>query len=877
MQKNHVEYNNRAMVKGLDTQKYGLLSAIATMGILLLILASCKMLGGEYIFLKGDLYEQCAPFTHLFFEKIKEGSNLFYSFKAGLGMNTALLFSFEVFSPFNILYLFSNSDNVNAIAIIIFVLKAGLAAYSFQMYSRYNLRVDGIISALFAVGYSLVSYGIVVSDMPSLYDGIYLLPFILIAIKNLCIKKKVAWLIVLYAILFVSNFYSGYIVGLASFAYFLIFIANDKSMIENRCSIFIRYFFGVICAFLISAFIIAPTLYEAVNQSVVQDSYEFQSVSIWNIISYLFPFHDCVFFNMTPYYYCGLPATLLFGSYFVNSKIRVRNKIIAAITLVVSILSMMVMQLYAAAHMFNDPTGYTFRYVYIIAFVICSMGLISFRHIEGLDIKKALIIDLVLIVMHCVSPLANERFALYDNSPSAGYYIVTLLLVSIWIYLFFLIKKKNNNDKMIEFQGRIIAVVALLLMGIELGLNTYVLITTQGRSDRAAYNYTNNQAKMFATTLEQMDGSIYRVHYDGLVNENQASLFDYYGSTFYSTTSNQKLKEFLYSIGVSCTEFYILGNGSTDLSRLLLNEKYDLIAYLNYDISNENYIVENMTSGLGFMVDDSAMHYTAGDNVFDNQNAVYTSLYGETISPFDIYEGGVLLDSVDVNVEVGEYGDISISLLQETESGYCIVKVPLEADIDLYSWMFAGYNEVYPGSPIIYAPNGNVICDSINHMLTTPHIIKMSRDTDAYVLDVGFVPGTVKDISIIDYCFAYYDDAYIQRVKERLDEQSFMVEEFEDGHVVGNITCSKAGVCYIAIPYEEGWSALVDGNETVITPLFGDAFIGVPLEKGEHKIELVFEAPYSRLGILLSAIGIIILMIIIVLDRLQSKTDKNVE
>ena len=64
-------------------------------------------------------------------------------------------------------------------------------------------------------------------------------------------------------------------------------------------------------------------------------------------------------------------------------------------------------------------------------------------------------------------------------------------------------------------------------------------------------------------------------------------------------------------------------------------------------------------------------------------------------------------------------------------------------------------------------------------------------------------------------------------------------------------------VLFLAIPHDKGWSATVDGKETVIEKV--DAgLMGLLLEKGNHKIELKFEPPYAREGTYISIFSLLL-------------------
>lgn len=857
MKKKKDDIKNRFIV---PEKCYGIFSAILTMLILLIALMARQMLGGECIFIKGDLFEQCAPFAHLFVDKLFSGSNLYYSFKAGMGMNTSLLFAFSVFSPFNILYLFSNGANVNTIAITVFVLKAGLAAFSFQTFAQYNLKTNNVISVIFSIGYALASYGICVVDMTPLYDGVYLLPLILVAIKYLIDNKKSAWLVVLYTILFVSNFYSGYIVGIASFGYFCMYLVFFYKSDEKRIVTILRYFMGVICAFLISAFIIGPALYEALSQRVIDSEYSFEMVKLWNIISSLFPFHKFRMYSTVPYCYCGMPALLSIVAFFTNKEIKRKYKIVCMVALLMVVLPMGFEILYSAAHMFNDPTGFTYRYVYIISMIVCSMGVVTLKKIKGIRITITIIINTILILVHLASSVINTKMGYYYNPLDSIYYVVTVILGIMWLLLLVLHFRDGEIKAGKKFLSiREIAILALFLIGVEVGLNAYVLLEPRHYQNIDEYEYRMKQAEVLTEEVAQYDDSIYRVHYDGLMNLNQSCLYDYYGTTLYSSSENRRLKDFLYGIGVSCTKFSIYENGTTDLSKLLFDEKYNLVAHIFYSDNNENYITENRVVGMGFMVSDSAIELPFGPNVFENQNAVFSALSGNEYKPYEIYEDDIVVESSNVYTGVSDDGAIVFGLADGVDSGYISIQAPLKDGYEMYSWISSDDNYVLDTSPVLQSVDVYEECDYLEHLLTAPHILRMSNVADLNEIEIWLNSNT-EDVGYVSDCnLAYYDSAYIEPLVDRLSEQVFNVKTFKDGYVTGDINVRESGICFISIPYENGWTAIVDGSPQKITPVFNEAFIGISLDAGYHEIELRFEAPGSKLGIILSCLGIIML------------------
>lgn len=73
----------------------------------------------------------------------------------------------------------------------------------------------------------------------------------------------------------------------------------------------------------------------------------------------------------------------------------------------------------------------------------------------------------------------------------------------------------------------------------------------------------------------------------------------------------------------------------------------------------------------------------------------------------------------------------------------------------------------------------------------------------------------------------------------------------ESNSISGSIENPEKGILALSIPYNEGWSCLVDG-EKVETFEVNGIFTGILLEPGEHQIELSYESKTFKLGFVTS-------------------------
>lgn len=95
--------------------------------------------------------------------------------------------------------------------------------------------------------------------------------------------------------------------------------------------------------------------------------------------------------------------------------------------------------------------------------------------------------------------------------------------------------------------------------------------------------------------------------------------------------------------------------------------------------------------------------------------------------------------------------------------------------------------------------------------------------------------------------------------------------EFSTGdNICGNITAETDGYFCTSLVYQKGFTILVDG-EPVIPQKINTAFLGFPISKGSHNVEIHFRAPLINAGKALSALGASMLMLCLIIDIIFDK------
>ena len=88
--------------------------------------------------------------------------------------------------------------------------------------------------------------------------------------------------------------------------------------------------------------------------------------------------------------------------------------------------------------------------------------------------------------------------------------------------------------------------------------------------------------------------------------------------------------------------------------------------------------------------------------------------------------------------------------------------------------------------------------------------------------------------------------------------------------LTGTITAKKAGILTSSIPYSSGWSAVVDGKAAKVI-LTNNAFLGLKLAKGKHKVAFYYHTPGLLAGFLVSLLGLLWLSSLAILEKKRKK------
>ena len=754
--------------------------------------------------LTSDLAAQYYPFLY-FLKGILDGTNnLFYTFQIGIGTCFYDIFLYYLVPLSNLLIKFISYENLYIFIVFTILIKISLCGLTMCIYLNYHFKKNNF-NIFFSICYALSS-AIIANYLQIMWlDAYFLSPLVLLGIDKIINEDKpLLYGITLFLVIF-TNYYMGYLICFYSVLYFFYKLSFKK---DSKLKV-IKTFF--ITSFLAGLMTMCTNFTGLVNILNTNKNFEFNFNFSSNPISFFSSFfmwnnHNESVLNYTvPRMYISMFLFILLFFYFINKKINKKEKKKTTIFLFIMVLFIFLEPLNTFWHAFSIPTGYKFRFVYLIDIFIITICYKSFENIKFIDKKYYfLALYLIFVLAFC---------CIFSDYINMNYIYLSLFFVILYLVLMYFKK---------------MSILYLVLM-IELFLNGllyYKCIPTM--VDENLY-YNKNLGEIF-NIITKDEKQFYRMDFSKLddIEFNENLFYGYRGATTFVSTISYDMYNFFNKIG-----YYMKSNNYSFENYEIINSILGIKYYADKNSKDEllgnygeNKIYKNNNAlNLGFFVSSNAKNSLDCSSVFECQQYVLNSMNNTNEQFF-----------IEIPIEKINQYEYKIKNLNN-ESKYLNIYFEYE-DSAIF--------EIYLDDKL-----SGTFSRSKGDVIGTSAILKDIYDGDI-TLRINDKNNTLKNIKLYAYNFNY--DLYEQEIK-KLQSNQIKITEFNENYIKGNV--EGAGTMFFSIPYSEYWNIYIDGTKVETVKLF-DAFLGVDIPDGEHTIELVYKIDTFKYGITISIISTII-------------------
>ncbi|WP_338450373.1 YfhO family protein [Niallia oryzisoli] len=795
-----------------------------------------------------DLPAQLTMFYNHLYDVLQGSASPIYTWNYGMGTSFWATICYYLSSPLSILILLFPRSFIPYSILIIWLIKIGLSSICMSYLLKKQFTKNQLIIFIFSVSYALMSFSITYYFLPMWIDAVYLLPILIVGVHNILTKEKHQLFLFSLALLFISNFYISYMVGIFVFLYFIAECLINQFTWKDLLKRLILFFKSVLLAFLFTAFITIPTYLE-----VRKNKYTTEDVDIF---SYLLNPLDLYgsFFNGTTVIqnlsiYTGLSILLLVPLYFLNQKYPIRERIIYGILLGFMLYSTTFTLLNMAWHAFELPNGAFYRYAFLISFLMVILSVKAILKLDAVTMKQVILVTLSNILFLC---FANKLL----EPTIFGLGLIHRNIIILVLYAFFILLLKHEG--FVEKKAVVLKIGLCLLALGDLTLNSQAIFKNYIQASYPAnwYDVHNPSYEEAINKLNTSDPSFYRTKIEpGLVTSHNESLrYKYKGMSIYTSTGNSNHNLFLRRIGYHADERTIRMEGGIFLSDTLLGFKYIVTTE---ELDNRIYtkVIEEdgikvykikLHLPLGYMVSNQFMKITEKKDPFQVQNQLINGSREQTF-----YERQN--PPAEFTMLLQQKNSNGTEVLQR-QAGQSIPAMKAVIDISETSQLYMQLDgDTYNGyeDKLDILINGQPLKGG---KMNTLNLVDLGTYADEKLtVEIRLKDGIQQLLEPDFYTLNY---SALEQEIDQLKQNSLKIKDYSDTGVRGDITVQDDNqLLFLSIPFDKNWKARVDGEPAKLQKI--GSYIGIPLTKGTHSIQLQYVPTIFYISLGLSALSLL--------------------
>lgn len=744
---------------------------------------------GDNSFLAGDLKYQYIDFFAWFRRVLLGEENLRYSFSQGLGMNTWGLYSYYLASPFNLLCVLFPADKLTLFVFTITALKLGCIHISSAWYVQKRFDLSMPAAFLLSLSFTFCSWTISNLRNPLWIDCLILLPICAYGCHELIRKQRMIRLAIATALNVMFCWYTAYI----SILFLCIFVLVE----------FIDY--------------------------VTEEGFSWKLM-----LDRALRFAGAIALGLLLSAWTFLPTILAMSK---------GGPVLALGSLLKTTLKSLIRGFLPCMWVNNESTP---QFYCGIIMMLLAVSLLVNRMVSIKTRIATLVVTITLVASSVLSPL--EYIWCGMRVPN-GFYSRTAFLLSffaLWAAGYAL-QKLNERPTLRRVHRPAIIMPLLALTAIELFGNAHVMWNQlyTGYSEETNSAYVATATNTITAIQGQDSASFYRIDRTTTRADsaalNEGLVLGYNQLSSYSSANNPQAIALLNSLGYSS-----VGEFSTRYAEpilavdALLGVKYAIpenapagyvLAKTNKADSTSAVFENPYALSIGVAASSDIQNSTLkSENPFEKQNNLYSIILGREVELYTKIddtstENSDGLKQWSVTVPAGSIGYLYINK-DATAGSYWPVTLTIDQrTIGNEAWRFD--NNIRQIADASDAPSQHTVSIGVAEGYTD-----MPQDNEPvfYALNLDV----------------------FKRVINELKTSEFIPTVFEDGRIEGEYTAKDDGNLLLSVPYDEGWTATINGAAAELAPAADKGLSCLSVRKGTNKIVMSYRTPGAFAGLAMS-------------------------
>ena len=777
--------------------------------------------------LLGDGFHQYVIFDVTLRNILHGNGSLFYTFTSGLGLNFYALSSYYLGSFLSPLVYFFNLSNMPDAVYLTTLLKFGLIGLS--TYFSLNKLFQSIPKALklaLSTSYALMSFSVSQLEIKTWLDVFILIPLVITGLHILITQKKRLLYFTSLSILFIQNYYFGYMTALFLIFWYLCQISWD---FKTRKSSVLDFIVTSFLAGMASLILTLPTLFDLqTHGEKLTEVTKFQTESSWYLDLFAKKFigsFDTTKYGAIPMIFVGLLPFILTILFFTMKSIKFHVKLIYAIFFAFLIASFYIEALDLFWQGMHTPNMFLHRYAWIFSTLLIYTAAEVLKRLKEIKVWNFLV-SLFLVVTGFLATIYLKSHYSFLTDLNI---LLTLEFLVVYSLLLLVVIKKFISVNLFSI------LISLFIM-VEMSLNASSqmdgIAKEWGFASRSAYNRDIPAMESFSTYI---GNQFTRTEKLETQTGNDSMKFNYNGISQFSSVRNRSASSTLDKLGFK--------SSGTNLNLRYANNSIlaDSLFGIQYNIS------ENPIDKYGFQ----DVYQKDNLTLYENQYSLPIAFASQSVYN-DVKFNEHTLDNQAsflnqlANVNFDYFSPIHYEKTENTDDLISVTSSSNEDAAIQYQIEVPENSQVYLSFTNLHFSNDkqkkvDILVNGEKKTFTTDNVFSFfnlgyTKEKKTFNINVSF-PGN-SQVSFESPTFYRLDTQTLTEAIQKIKEQPVTVSTSKN-RVFARYDVKQDTSIFFTIPYDKGWSAYQDDKKIEIKQA-QTGFMKVDVPKGKGTITLSF-------------------------------------
>ena len=777
--------------------------------------------------LLGDGFHQYVIFDIALRNILHGNGSLFYTFTSGLGLNFYALSSYYLGSFLSPLVYFFDLSNMPDAVYLTTLLKFGLIGLS--TYFSLNKLFQSIPNPLklaLSTSYALMSFTVSQLEIKTWLDVFILIPLIITGLQLLITEKKFLLYFTSLSILFIQNYYFGYMTALFLIFWYLCQISWD---FKTRKSSFLDFIITSVLAGMASLILTLPTLFDLqTHGEKLTEVTKFQTESSWYLDLFAKQFigsFDTTKYGAIPMIFVGLLPFILTILFFTLKSIKFHVKLIYAIFFAFLIASFYIEALDLFWQGMHTPNMFLHRYAWIFSTLLIYTAAEVLNRLKEIKVWNFLV-SLFLIVTGFLATIYLKSHYSFLTDLNI---LLTLEFLVVYSLLLLAVIKKFISVNLFTI------LISLFIM-VEISLNASSqmdgIAKEWGFASRSAYNRDIPAMESFSTYI---GNQFTRTEKLQTQTGNDSMKFNYNGISQFSSVRNRSASSTLDKLGFK--------SSGTNLNLRYANNSIlaDSLFGIQYNIS------DSPIDKYGFKDIYQKDNLTLYENQFSLPIAFASqSVYNDVKFNEHTLDNQASFLNQLANVDFDYFSPIPYDKTENTDDLISVTSSSNEDAAIQYQIEVPENSQIYLSFTNLHFSNDkqkkvDILVNGEKKTFTTDNVFSFfnlgyTKEKKTFNIHVSF-PGN-SQVSFESPTFYRLDTQTLTEAIQKIKEQPVTVSTSKN-KVFATYDVQQDTSIFFSIPYDKGWSAYQDGKKIEIKQA-QTGFMKVDIPKGKGTITLSF-------------------------------------